>query len=187
MQIDLKKLALWHIDAAGAALCAVLALALYLIGLGPLLQQQEDLDTRLAELKVQQLKAAKLASTGVAIGEQLAGVRESMTEVKVELLPAGQINLRIAEISDLAAEAGLKIDDIQPGKPLRGARYEMVPIELAGKGTYTTCLGFLNRLRKALPDTGVSALELGGDPSKRGELADFRFSLLWYAAPRKAT
>ena len=186
MQIDLKKLSLWHIDAAGGALCVVLTLALYLIGLGPLRQQQEDLKVRRGELEVQQLKAARLASTRIAVGEQLARVQESITEVTLELLPVSQINRRIADISDLAAKAGLKIDDIQPGEPLSAARYEMVPIQLAGKGSYRTCLSFLRQLRQTLPDTGVSSLELGGDPSTRGGIGDFRFSLLWYAAPRKS-
>ena len=185
-QIDLEKLSLWHIDAAGAALCVLLTLTLYLAGVGPLLQRREDLGARQAELDAQQLKAARLASTCIAVGEQLATLEQSMSAVKIELLPAGQVNRHIAELSDLAAKAGLKIDDIQSGTPVAGARYEMVPIRLAGTGTYVTCLDFLHRLHRVSPDTGVSGLELGGSPSERGGEAQFRFELLWYAAPRSA-
>ncbi len=186
MQIDLRKLSLWHIDAAGVGLCLVLMLVLYVVGLSPLQRQQDELDARRAALSVQQRKADRLSATRVAVGEQLANVQQSMTEVKLELLPAGQVNRRIAEVSDLAAKSGLKIDDIQSGKALAGARYEMVPISVAGTGDYMACLGFLHELRRALPDTGVSALELGGNPSEPGGKAQFRFELLWYAAPRSA-
>ncbi len=80
----------------------------------------------------------------------------------------------------------MKIDDIQPGAAASGSRYEMVPISLSGKGTYVTCVGFLHRLRQAFPDTGVSSLALQGNPGAAGGAAQFRFDLLWYAAPRSS-
>ena len=106
-----------------------------------------------------------------------------MKTYKLQLQPAAQINRRIAQVSDLAAKAGLKIDDIAPGTAVRGAQYDMIPIRLAGQGTYLKCVGFLSRLREALPDTGVSALELWSDPTDPDDAASFRFDFLWHAAP----
>jgi len=107
--------------------------------------------------------------------------------VKLVLLPASHVNKRISAISTLAAQSGLKIDDIQPGKSVSGSRYEMIPISVSGKGTYAKCLGFLHELRSVLPDTGVSALELAGRPSEESSEASYRFELLWYAAPRSSS
>ncbi len=190
-QIDLKGLSAWHIDAIGAGLCLLLTLGLYTMSISPLRAEQDALDDRRLELKAHQAKADKLSMTRIAVGEQLAGVKASVAEVKLELLPASQINGRIAAVGDLAAALGLKIDSIQPGEAISGSRYEMVPMTLAGSGTYAKCLAFIHELRKALPDTGVSALELSGNPSERsgekGSEARFRFELLWYAAPKLAS
>jgi Tfp pilus assembly protein PilO len=185
-QLDLKEFKPWQIDAAGVGLCVLLTLGLYLLGVSPWMQQQKDLHTKELELTTQRYKASRLATTKLAVGEQLAEVQESTRRYKLELKPAGQINRRIAAVSELASKAGLKIDDITPGAAVSAARYEMVPIRLAGQGTYLTCVSFLSRLRRALPDTGVSALELRGDPANPDDTTGFRFDLLWYAAPRSS-
>ncbi len=185
--IDLKTLKGWQIDAAGGVVCALLVLSLYLLGIAPVSGRQERVEARQEELLTQRHQADRLARLRMGLEEQLAQVRASVAQFRLELLPVGQVNRRLAELSDLASKTGLKIDGIEPGGAVGGTRYEMVPITVAGKGTFTNCVGFLHQLRSRLPDTGVSALELTGNPSEPTAPAGFRFELLWYAAPRSSS
>lgn len=183
-QIDLKSLRPWQIDAAGAGLCVVLTLLLYLAGIAPLLQRRAQRGTRQAELAAQSSQALQLLVKHQVLRDRLAAVKKGLTNCRLELQPASHVNRRIAEISGLAVKAGLEIHDIQPGDAAAGQRCEVVPIKLAGKGTYVDCTGFLHRLSQAFPDTGVSSFNLEGDPGGPGRAAKFSFELLWYAAPR---
>ncbi len=185
--IDLKTLKGWQIDAAGAAACALLLLGVYLLGIAPLSSRQQHAEARQEELRTQRHQADRLARLRMGLEERLAQVRASAAEFRLELLPVGQVNRRLAELSELASKTGLKIDGIEPGQAVGGTRYEMVPISVAGKGTFTNCVAFLHQLRSRLPDTGVSALELTGNPSDPAGPAGFRFELLWYAAPRSSS
>ena len=60
-----------------------------------------------------------------------------------------------------------------------------MPIVLSGQGSYSDSAAFLHRLHQSLPDTGVVAFELSGQPG-RGKKTQFRFNLVWYAAPTLA-
>jgi len=187
--IDLRSARPWQIDAAGAAALVVMTVLLYVLGIGPIFRRHAEQGSRQAELDAEFAKADRLEQTQVSLGEQVARVRKAVAECKLELKPAAHANRRIAAISALAAETGLTIDDIQPGVVASGARYRMVPITLAGKGTYVTCVTFLHRLHEAYPDTGLASMVLqnasedpAGPPAAR-----FRFELLWYAAPASAS
>jgi len=93
------------------------------------------------------------------------------------------INNGIAELTDRAGKSAINIEDISPGKPVHSLRFDVVPIKVAGAGTYRTCALFIHNLRKTFPDTGVASFSLSGNPSDPTEPAKFQFDLEWFAAP----
>lgn len=181
MRTATKTWACWHLDVVGAAVCLAAALAVYLGGAKPLIRNHERVVAQQEQLRTQQEHAAKLENTLEALREQLQTVRRALDNSTLRLKPLSNLNLHVAEISALATQNGLQIDDIQTGAVRIGTHYEVVPVHLAGSGTYRTCTMFLNRLRRTLPDTSVASLSLtatAGDTSGGGK---FRMDLQWHA------
>ena len=172
----------WQIDAAGAALCVGLSLLFYWAGVQPMSDQHAaHLEAR-AELDQRQDQALKLANAADALQRRLKEVGQAVDNAPVQLKPVRQLNQRLAHLTSLAAECGLAIDQTRHERPHSGQWYQTVPIRLTGQGAYPTCAVFLDRLRRAYPDMGVSSFELSRDPG--GEVAaKFRFDLVWYTAP----
>ena len=183
MKTILTKWKWWRVDGVGLGVCAVLALAFFLGGLLPLMRRHEGLAAEQSELAAQRARATKLKAALAAARGQLDAVGRDLAECPLRLRPVSNVNRVLAEISDLAGASGLKIHEIRPGPACAGAHYETVPIVLSGSGRFPTCVGFLHRLRKALPDTSVSSLELAANEAEPLEPGTFRFDLQWHAAP----
>ena len=124
-----------------------------------------------------------VTSSAVRLKARLEKVERAMAKVRIRLYPARQVNQRIAQVTDLATSGGLKIDDVQLGRNSKAEHSTRVPICLAGSGTYLTCSQFLRELNRTLPDTGVTLLEMWGNPGSDIEAATFRLDLVWHAAP----
>jgi Tfp pilus assembly protein PilO len=176
----------WRIDLAGAALCAAIAAGMCFGGILPLLAQHEQLQKLQQEISVQREQAAKMDATLASVRHKLDVSRQALTESPLRLEAASNVYRRLAEVSALASECGLTVDDIRPDRSVPGAYCETVPILMAGSGTYRTCTAFLNRLRRTMPDTGVASLELLANGAATSGGGKFRFDLRWHASPRSA-
>lgn len=174
----------WRIDLAGAGVCAGLALVLGLGGFWPLLTSYRTGVAERAELISQREQAARLEAGLVTLRTRVDTVHEALAHSSLHLASASTLNRHLTELSALAVDSGLRIDDIRPDRLQAGANYDTVPITLAGGGSYRTCAAFLSRLRKAMPDTSVTALDLSALAVGPGAAGRFRFDLNWYAAPK---
>ena len=186
--IDVTKLRPIHVDLAGAAVCLLLVLLGYLIGIRPLVVRQKYVADQEAILADRRRSAAKLVGTVTALQNRLAGVKKELSESPIKLRPANRINERIARVADLAADCGMKIDEIQPDKSFSTPRFQTVPIRVVGSGNFKACVKLLRTFRDAFPDTAISSFELKGNPRESATPARFQVELLWYAAadPRLA-
>lgn len=184
MKSVLEKWRWWRIDLAGIASLVGLALVVGLGGFWPLFSSQREQAREQAELIAEREQAARLDACLVSLRTRADAAHEALARGSLHLAPASALNRRLAEISTLAVESGLRIDDIRPDRAVSGPHYETVPIILAGGGTYRTCTAFLGRMRKAMPDTSVTALELTANAADPAAAARFRFDLNWYAAPK---
>ena len=177
----------YHLDAAGVLVCGVLAVLGYIVGIDPLVKQQEGLAAQEARLNVQRHDAVKLAGSTGSLERKLDELKRALDESPVQLQAAGSVNRRIARLASLAAECGMKIDEIQPGKWTASPRYKSVPIRLVAGGRFPACVALLRRLRKDFPDTAVASFELTGEPRNPEAPAKFEINLVWYAAARPQT
>jgi len=184
MQEWLKKLSARQIDLAGAGVCVATGLLFCVVGVLPLLRRSDYFARQQTRLEGQRRQAAQLARDVAVLKSRLAGIRKELADNPVQLQTAYHLNRRIAELADLAGQAGLVINRVQPGEPTSSPRFETVPIRLAGNGSYPVCAEFLRRLGRRFPDTAVDSFQVVGNPRKPGEPATFDVSLLWYAAAR---
>ena len=171
----------WHIDAAGATALGLLTLVFWLGGLQPRLQRHENSASQRAELTSQQVQAGRLDWQLSVLRDRLRTVQQSIAEKSMRLEPAASLNQRLASLASLATESGLKMSEIQPGQMVYGPYYRRVPMTVAGTGSYRMCTVFLNRLRKAFPDTIVSSFELSANTTDPAAAGPFRFNLEWHA------
>lgn len=186
MQGDRSTRWRWRqVDLVGLGACAALTVGAFLLGVRPALSQHSTFLGMQEELTARHRDSGELAGALGKLQDQYAALQEQLAASPLRLEAAAQTNLRLAKVTDLATECGLKVDAIQPGTAVAGARFDVVPIRLTAKGKYVTCVRFLDALHRGFPDTGVVSFELGsssGDPNAD----DFQFDLEWYAAPTLA-
>ena len=182
MRTPLKAWAFWQLDAVGIAVCLAATLAAYLGGARPLVRDYQRVLAQQEQLRTEQEHADKLENALTALREQLQTVRRTLNKSTLRLKPLSNLNLHVARISALAAQNGLQIDDIQTSPAQARTHYEVVPVHLAGSGTYRTCTAFLNHLRQTLPDTSVASFGLTTTAGKPSGGGTFRVDLQWHAA-----
>ena len=173
----------WHVDAAGVGVCVGLTLLLYSVGVTPMLQKHDQNVAQRAELEDRQTRATRLAAAADKLAYKLKTLGQALDEAPIQLQTARELNQRLANLTSLASRCGLAIDQTNSGRPHSSTWHQTVPIRLAGEGIYPTCAVFLDRLRRAFPDTGVSAFDLSGQPDDRAAQAKFQFDLVWYTEP----
>jgi len=176
----------WQIDAAGAALCVGMTLLAFYFGVRPLVQRRASFAQRQQELAQRRQNASNLSSSVFALERQLRSVRQALAGC-IKLESAGHVNKRIAELTEVLNECGLKVDDIYVGDTSREQRYDTIPIKLTGAGGYKNWAVFLNRLARQVPDMAVTSFKIADKPG--GEIPGGQFSceLSWYAVagPRR--
>lgn len=171
-----------QLDAIGASVCLLLTVIMYVSGIEPLLARHAAAQTARGQLQHRRSKLLRLSASLRKLQKEHAAVQEQLTASPLRLQAASLLNVRLDQVTQLAAECGLKVGQIHPQAILSGSRYRVVPIQLAGEGSYPTCVLFLKRLRAESPDTGVVHIDLRNS-ADNAKAARFLFSLEWYAAP----
>ncbi len=170
-----------YIDLIGAAVCLLLTLGFYLVGIAPLLAAQDECADKEQACAREQEHARRLEASLETLRAELDQARRRARESTVHLRPPATAPLHVAHISRLAAESGLQVDDMRTGDPNPGSFATTVPVHLSGSGTYTACTLFLRRLRQTLPETCVLAFSLKGQPNDTTGAATVTMALAWHA------
>ena len=182
-QSDLTIWTCWRIDAVAGLLCVGASLVRYFVGLHPLMEQHSASAVQEQQLAREKFRSSELAASVLLLKKQLAVTRQELSEIKIRLYPVTRVNARIAELTELLGECGLKANMIELGQIVHADRYDMVPITMAGYGDYRSCAAFIQRLCQTYPDTRVASFLISGVPNGPVTTGSFRFELSWHAAP----
>ncbi len=167
-----------HAVSASLAVCA--AAMFYFASIRPAFERAE----RSSELA----QAIDTASQGVLAAEQeeqrvrseLHRASSRLASVSIELVSIDARNERIAELTALADESGLAVDEITPGRVTSSELFDKVEIRLRGRGGYTDLARFIHLLSRDHPDTEVRTFR-----AVRGvDIGTFEMLLVWRALPR---
>jgi hypothetical protein len=177
----------WHIDVAGAVVCAGLAAIAHFGVIRPIMNRQNE--AKVLELEIGALQEQTDAMRGTARRMQTAldDARVALADVDLTLQPAEQMNRRLADIVTLAGECGMVIDETRTDEIQRHTNHSTIPVGLSGGGSYSACAKVLNALAGRLPDVKVLAFELSNNTQRTSGNDRFTFDLAWYAAPSSAT
>ncbi len=176
----------WEIDAAGMGALALITILAWLSVVDPALLRQRQVRAVQDEIARQQGLMMQHDRDAARLGREIDDVRDRLARQGLKLRPRARLNSQMEAIVELASSSGVEILQTRTGAVESGPHYETVPISLAGKGAYGSCAAFLRRLREKLPDTGVVAFDLSGNPGRPSEPGAFRFDLVWHAAPAPA-
>jgi Tfp pilus assembly protein PilO len=170
----------WRIDAAGAAVCAAATAAVYFVGILPLLSKREARETEKRDMVLVQQHALKQKIELAALRRSLADTQRSLADKPIRLEPVGDINQRLAQISRLADQAGLRVADLQTGSMTEGVHYGATRVSMKGSGSYRTFTEYLQRLRAKFPDMAASSLDLKASGRAGSGNADFQLEACWF-------
>ena len=123
----------WSLYGGTAAVCLAMALAAYLLFLGPGLAENRTLANRAQELDEQRQALAKRSAILAGLKRELIKAHAAVGRTSIQLEPARQINQRLSRLAASAGESGLRIDSIQPGTPRPGPQCQTVRSALAAR------------------------------------------------------
>jgi hypothetical protein len=173
----------WIIDGAGVGICLVASIAVYALGIAPLLEQRGFVISQRHHLRAQRRKCAEAEGSVKDLERQLAGAQARLAAGQIRLEPPSRTNERVAALAALLGDRGLEIDDVQIKEVLPSSRCTVVPISIAGRGGYQKTVALLHELIRTFADTSLAKLELVGNPAASGQPAKFKLDMLWYTAP----
>ena len=173
----------WRVDAVGVAAFVLLSVALWFLGVGPVLAREAERLEIQSSIKETTQSIETMGDSYAELSGQLQLLDSAIESSSVKLKPVSYLNSRVAELTALAALENLVVEAVQPGALQHGERYETIPVEISGRGSYVECTSFLARLFSDYPDTSVHALNMTGKPRQPALQAEFRFTLHWHAAP----
>ena len=175
----------WQVYATGAAICAALTGAAWVLGIQSAQAQYAAHQADVSELKSRQRKAAALGADLAEASGVLEKTMRDVSQLPLRLEPAAAINRRLSELDLLCEDSALSMDERRPGSPVQHPHYQTVTINLVGTGTYPACAKFLHELRRRFPDTAVRSFESSNpSPGRNQSRGTFRFELVWYTAPK---
>jgi hypothetical protein len=175
-----------QVHGLGVAACSLLTAVAVLTVVLPLKRE------RAAEIALRGLLEAAWQTAREAEQRQatltrwLEDARARLQSAGVRLQPPGNLNLRLAEIAALVDASSMVTLQTELGRTRAERHYQTIEIKLTGTGRYSDCAAFLHRLRTSMPDMGVVSFDLSGNPRAAAAPANFRFDLVWYAAPALA-
>jgi Tfp pilus assembly protein PilO len=177
-----------HVDAMGVAACLGLTALGYLVILRPAQAREESTRIMQSQIEPQQARAASLALRQQELAAELERLRSAEgASGGTRLWTRKHQNTRLALLTQAVATHGMVLEGTELGQVEAGPRYETVPVRLSGTGAFEQCAAFLHTLHRTMPDTGVVALRLSGNPQAPESKSTFKIDLAWYAAPSVAS
>jgi len=172
----------WRIDAAGLAVCLVISIAFYALGVAPLIQRSADIQDSIEEQQRQEQVKIDLARSHNQLKQRLGQAQKELNEAAIQLQPISRLNEYLAQLTNLATKSGLSLYEIKSSKPVTLKHYRSIPIRLSGTGTYQDSVSFLHSLNREFPDIRVSALNLSVSAYSEKPEPKVNMSLVWHTA-----
>lgn len=172
-----------YLAAAALAVALMTGLA-YLAVVRPLALSHAEQQGREQQLALHREQAQKLEAARRSVERHLAAATQELSESPIRLEPPERLNHRLALITSIAADHGLKIVELQPSPAVERELHRQIPIRMVGEGDYPNWVEFLHQLHQSHPDAGVAALAV----ERRGALSEqtvrVRMDLIWHASAK---
>ena len=175
---DLYDYGVMPIHLGAAALCAVMLLAGWAFGLGPLMSESQQATSIVEQAHQAEAQAKKAKQQLDKLFDDLQQVEKQLDEHPISLHSASQINPLLAELAEWSELHNLSINRTNAGRRKALTYYDYVPIQISGEGGYSDFLSMLQRLHNERGDLGVITFGVRSSPTSGG--VAFEIELAWY-------
>jgi len=173
----------WIIHAMGFVVLAALTGVAVLWSVNPILEARREALRRAAELSDAQHALQEKKATLTGLKRNLKSTRTALEATPVRLIPIAEVNRRLATLTELAANVGLNVEQIEPGAVRQAGLFSKMNIRVSATGSYPKCAAFVHSVRAQLKDTGVASFRVTRRSSATNVEAAFECELTWYAKP----
>jgi len=170
----------WAVDVGGVAVCLALTAAAYALGLQPLLERGAEAEHLRGVLEDRRLRVAELESILARSREREGEYATALGDQVLGLQSLAALNPRLGDLTRNAEEAGLRIDQMQPGDARALPDFLAVPIRVAGFGTFSEVVRYLRVLEGEYADIRLVSFDAARGTQRPGG-TDFRLELTWIA------
>ena len=170
------------IDAIAVGVCLALAGLVFVVGVLPLIEQRREQRQTHHQLAEKHHQIDMLEASVLDMRRRQRELERGLERYPLRLASLDALNRRLAEVTNLAHDAGLELDRVRPGRPVAGEHFQQVPVSVTGQGDYRAVATFLHQARTELPDIALHDLDIQGRPSPDAPTT-FSLDLTWYAAP----
>ncbi|MEX2670997.1 MAG: type 4a pilus biogenesis protein PilO [Phycisphaeraceae bacterium] len=184
--MNIRQLSPKQIDLLGIAVVVIATVVVFVTVLQPLLAQRLARADQRQQMATQREHVREMETAAGQLRAHLERIEQTVADAEAALEPSRHLNQRVAALASLAEEAGLELTEIQPGRAVAGMRYEVLPIQLAGSGTYADYARFLHQLSAQFVDVTITTMSLQGESRERGgreRVTGFRLTVQWHALP----
>lgn len=168
----------WMVDAAGGMALAALLGAGYLVGVRSNIEARATERAARAELDALRGERAAIEGDLRLLEEDLAGARERASR-GVRLRGEDERNSVLAEVSRIAGDAGLVVDELVPGELEEVEGLVRLSIALRARGGAEGVVRMEGLLREGLAGVTIRTLEIAGDPFSDSEDRAVSIGLSW--------
>jgi len=184
---QLLQLQTWQIHSFGVGLCLVAMLAVYWLAYEPARQARADQHDMAAVLTKQEAQARQYEQNLTQLEAEIRLIRQKLEENPTRLEPAERINTRLAAVTALAEQSGLRLEQVQPGVAQPDTFYNLLPIDMQGQASYQELTRFLNALHDQFTDMAVKWFDLTGSATEATGRARLQLQLMWYTQPTQTS
>ncbi len=183
----------WWIDAGGIAACAALTLGAFAAGVRPVLQAKAQQIRMFTELRQTKTEADQMSDMALEAERRHAEVLREQQQTDFALRGPRHRLERLQALSDLAANTGLVVLQVDPAEPSSLGQHMAYPLRISGRGSFAGVTAFLERLHTEFRDVRVVRCRLmrsreadaentGAETGKAAAAtSDFEFGLVWFA------
>lgn len=145
---DLIKKRLRAIDLAGIGLVLLLTGTTAFGCLVTLKQDHRKIEAKTQELRDDLARISQLSVTLSKAEADLQNTKTRLAQEEAKLPTNNAMDKFVSEVAHVAETAGLKVNAINPQTLINANNYHVLPVEISGSGSWTTCYKFLTGLRE---------------------------------------
>lgn len=183
----LERQPAWAVWSAGFCLAGLFTYLAYSMIILPA-EERETENQALTEQIAQQSADAKALRHELAqLNHKLNQVKTSLEEQPIELGDQQNLNRQIAELIALAQQHRLEVLQLQPGEPVPGEDYTLIPLQLRANATFAEHLNFLQAVHVNFPSISVVGLDLESRTRTDAPRPRATFALAWFTEAGNTT
>lgn len=153
----------WWLHGLGVLVALAIAWLSHLLVCRPLGARTAACLEQTAELETVIRREAPIRAERARLREDLAAARQQAVLLRTRIPDKPQEADFLADVSRLAHEVGLQIQDYRPGVPVSGPSYAVLQVDLICSGSYRSICSFLDQLSKLPRYSTMARLQIDAD------------------------